>query len=433
MDPAHRAVYLPLRKLEKCDSCAKTEALRLCAACGECTYCSPKCQKDDWPNHKTKCGKTDRIDLEKFYPFLACMAEESHRNKPLHPAMTHMIINSPNPGSHPMAFPDGSAANLVMLGDPIDVPIDIGSPNWWPTATSDKVRSKMLRRLLREGCALAVATSICLALLSEMYTTTAVSAADSPDGKLKRRTRLTYKSSPIADFGIATGSADVKNQDKLAYFNLSDMSFTCGQDPNDHYWIYFTTIRGEDVLLDCAMFTFNMCLIVNAAPYEDSMPSVAWAPAFFRERTMEQLTPDLHTERKRVSVLRNADMHQAVMHALRGFDDPDVALVCVLMETLAGRRISDIERDLTFRCAVQHCTVLAKVLGTRAWTGWPAPEIAIESDPGELNDLMDEENDEAWFKYMKKWRNKYKKGNADREALGVAFREWEAKNAEKKR
>ncbi|KAJ7464823.1 hypothetical protein B0H11DRAFT_1734080 [Mycena galericulata] len=436
MDAPLRKVYLPLKKLKKCDACSKTITLRLCAACGERTYCSPKCQKQDWPTHKPICGKTDRIDLETFYPFLACLADMSHmrqEDKPIHPAMTHSIVNSPNPGSHPARFPDGSAAKLVLLGEPIDA-MQLGSPKWWPTALSDKVRSKLLRRIVREGYTLPVVTSICLALLAEMYTTTAVSAAASPDGKLQRRTRLTYKSSPIADFGVAAGSADVKNQDKLAYFKISENLFVRGQDPDDHYWIYFTTIRGEDILLDCAMFTFNMCLLVNARPYlPRALGGLEFVPAFFRERTIDRHTPNLHIERTRVSVLRNADMNRAV-GSLKGFSGEDKSLVCGFMEALARRPLSDTEIELTFKCANLHCSVLAATLETRAWASWPAPEVGIEGDPGELDDLKDDgEDDEEWFKYMKAWRSKYKKGNADREALGIAFREWEARNAEKKR
>ncbi|KAJ6582815.1 hypothetical protein B0H10DRAFT_900269 [Mycena sp. CBHHK59/15] len=69
-------------------------------------------------------GKTDRIDLEAFYPFLACLAESGHvrADMPTHPALAHAIYNSPNPGSHPAQFPDGSAANLILLGDPISLP-----------------------------------------------------------------------------------------------------------------------------------------------------------------------------------------------------------------------------------------------------------------------------------------------------------------------
>ncbi|KAJ7078545.1 hypothetical protein B0H15DRAFT_924770 [Mycena belliarum] len=426
-----RKVYLPLEKLERCHACSKTPkspTLKLCAACGERSYCSATCQKKDWPSHKVICGKTDRIDLERYYPFLACMADAFHfnMNKPLHPAMTHAIVNSPNPGSHPTGLPDGSAANLLLLGDPI-LPTETGTEKWWPSAMTPNVRGKLLRRIVREGYTLAVATSICLALLAEMYTTTFVSAADSPHGEIERRSRLTYKSSPIADFGVVAGSADVKNQDKLAYFSLSDMSFFRGQDPDDHYWIYFTTIRGEEILLDCAMFTFNMCIMVNAGPYLcNDLPYIDAAPAFFRERVIGRHAPDLYTERRRMSVLRNDDLNRAVAYPLDGLD---MALVGFFMKTLAGRTMSRTELDLVRKCNNVNCAALAINLERRAWANWPEPPLGIEGDPEER--VCDPEASDAWFEYTTKWRSKNKKGTADKDSLVVAFREFEAQRAQR--
>ncbi|KAJ6611396.1 hypothetical protein B0H10DRAFT_2165830 [Mycena sp. CBHHK59/15] len=416
-----RKVHLPLFKFTKCDACSKTKNLRLCAACGERNYCSAECQKKDWPSHKVAC---DRIDLEAFYPFLACLAESGHvrADMPTHPALAHAIYNSPNPGSHPAQFPDGSAANLILLGDPISLPHEMMSWKWWPTAATDKVRGKMGRRILREGYALPIATAICVALLAEIYTTTAVSAEASSDKKLWRRVRLKYKTSPVSDFGIVTGSAD----------------FIRGQDPDDHYWIYFTTIKGEDVLLDCAMFTFNLCLMIHAAPYLcEGMPPLDFAPAFFRERVLDRSTPELHTERKRMSVLRNESLHRAVVRSLDGFHDPDVDAISSFMASLAGRNVADLEVELALKCGMVNCKALATTLETRNWEKWPAtPYLAIEADPGELDDIRanpgDEEEDQEWFEYMKKWRSRNKKG-ASKEALGVAFREWEAKNAATRR
>ncbi|KAJ6581487.1 hypothetical protein B0H19DRAFT_1115429 [Mycena capillaripes] len=438
-----RAVYLPLAKLEECALCHSVPAspLKLCAACGERAYCSQKCQKEDWTKHKPKCGKTDRINLERFYPFLACLAQtlHVHNDKPPHPGLSHTILNAPNPGCHPVGFPDGSAAKLVVLGDPVQMPNDFGSHKWWPHAMSPNVRGKMFRRISREGYVLPAVMSVCLALLSEMYTTTAVSAADSPDGKPQIRTRLTYKSSPIADFGIAAGSADVKSQDKLAYWQPgaeaedTDASFFRGQDPNDHYWIYFTTIRGEDVLLDCSMFTFNMCLMVHAEPYLFSrMPPLDFAPAFFRERQTSSSTPDLYVERKRVSVLRDTDLHRAVPLPPMALVDPNnmgdsAKLVFQFMSKLADRPLSDTEMDLTFKCSYLNAVYLGETLLKRGWERFPAePPLAIEKDPDER--IYDgSEDDEAWQKHIRK----IKKNKDNKEALRAAFEKWEAREKNK--
>ncbi|KAJ7274191.1 hypothetical protein C8J57DRAFT_1595127 [Mycena rebaudengoi] len=370
-----RTIHLPLSELGKCHECNKKKDLRLCSACGERTYCSAECQKKDWPSHKSSCGKTDRIDIGSFYPFMACLAESAHQHsaKPTHPAVKHTIVNSPNPGSHPAEFPDGSAANLILLGDPISWPREAGDPKWWPSALSPKVRSKLLRRIMREGYALQIATAICIGLLSEIYTTTSVPASESPDGELQRRIRLKYKTSPIMDFGVITGSANVKNQDRLAYLNLTDNSF---------------------------------------------------APAFFRERIISRSTPELHTERRRMSVLRNENLHRV---AASGLECSDFAAVQDFMEGLSGRKMSEVELDLALKYTRMSCGALGVTLQSRVWTTWPKePTLAIEADPGEMVGTG-EGDSEAWYKYMKKWRSQNKKAAANKEALNAAFWEWDAK------
>jgi hypothetical protein len=159
----------------------------------------------------------------------------------VHPVFLHQIVNNPNPNCPPVNFfPfDDWAGKPVILGDQISSPP--GTEEWWPT-TIPTVRSKLFRRIVREGYVLPILTAVCIALLAEIYTTTSGSSAVG-DSK-QRRARLRYLSSPIADFGVAVGSARVINQDKLAYFRLSDGALIRGQDPDQHYWIYFTTVRG---------------------------------------------------------------------------------------------------------------------------------------------------------------------------------------------
>ncbi|KAJ7643762.1 hypothetical protein FB45DRAFT_736580 [Roridomyces roridus] len=434
MDRPPRKVHLPLERLKKCDACSKTTNLKLCSACGERAYCSTECQGKDWSAHKPNCGKTDRIPIEMFYPLLASFGEVLHtsQQKPTHPALRRTIINSPNPGSPATVFPDGSAANLVMLGDFIN-PIQLASSAWWPTALSDKVRRNMMRRIVREGYALPVATSICLALLSGMYTTTFV---PSSNVKLRRRTRLSYKSSPIADFGVATGSVDVKPQDELAYLDASDLSFRGGQEAKEHYWVYFTTIRGENIILDCSMFSLNMCVCVDTYQYlpkdEPSNGPLNFAPAVFSGRDMRQYAPKMHKERKRMSVLRNADLQRIIAESADGgFYHDDIPLVRGFMEALSGRPVPLEEVELTMNVAARSTRILTTVLDTRSWTAWPKePPMGIEGDPGELRGGGESSGSEEWLGFMRKFRKKYNQPDADKEALGRAYRKWRARNAE---
>ncbi len=112
-------------------------------------------------------------------------------------------------------MPDGWEAKLVMFDDryPCDIykTGDAHIMQWFEKAYSEAGAIKFCQRIIHEGYVLPILTSIALAVLAEMYTTT--SGARSK----QRRVRLKYRSSPIADFGIAKGSAVVTGEDKLAY------------------------------------------------------------------------------------------------------------------------------------------------------------------------------------------------------------------------
>ncbi|RDB14623.1 hypothetical protein Hypma_016376 [Hypsizygus marmoreus] len=446
-----RTVYLPLKELDKCAACGKTTSLRLCSSCGERIYCSPECQKGDWPTHKSICGKTDRIDLTTFYPFLALLAESHrlHPDKPLHPALTHAILNSPNPTTLPTAFPDGTSAKLVILGEPVPQE-QYASHRWWPTAASDFVRHKLFRRIGHEGYLVPVLTAVCVALLAEMYTTTYIppSPSSSPSyptpTPTQRRTRLQYRSSPIADFGIATGPASVTPGDRLAYLNLSDDTFECGADPSTHAWLYFTTVRGEEFALDLGgMFLFNLCFAVPADPYGQGMLApVRYAPAYFRDRAQARGTPvEIMRVERRYSVLRDEGLGEAVRWSGRkggvAFEGEDVRRVVEFMERVGGGggrgKVSDVEMDLTMKWCVNGCVALGITMADRAWVKWPKePMLAIETDPGEMDEEEEEEGkgvSEEWFKYVRRWNKKYKKGQISKEVLGDMYRAWAKRQA----
>lgn len=320
--------------------------------------------------------------------------------------MLHQVLSDVNPGSHPCKLPDGSAAKLLVLGDEVPLSHDTNSKMWWPSAISLKVMSKLYRRIMREGFVLPITMSICIALLSEIYTTTA-----NPQSK-ERRVRLRYRSSPISDFGIAAGSVEVKNQDKLAYW-MPDGELIKGQDANDHYWIYFTTVRGEELVLDCAMFTFNMCMIIPStqylSPQEASM--LPFAPAFFRNRMLQKNSPALHTERRRISFLRNENLHAAIRNSIEEYNSPDIKLICDVMDTLAGRTCSSIERDLLMKWVVQDSILLEQNIQRGEWKRYPKDvQLVVEADPEEFDDIDSKTAD--WAKTARKWKREQKTSKA---------------------
>ncbi|KDQ62698.1 hypothetical protein JAAARDRAFT_468726 [Jaapia argillacea MUCL 33604] len=462
-DPIQRSVYLPLSTLDKCAICQKTQGLHLCSSCNERIYCSPNCQKADWTNHKLHCGKTEKIDLATFYPFLAGLSEQSHLNpnKPNPPALAHKILNSPNPycpitpstylSLPPSKYSRDNASKFLLLGPEIH-PILGGGAEWWPTADSDKVRSKLMRRIVRSGYALPILTAICISILAEIYTTTSGKTlscscpnpnADKEGKEGGIRKRLRYRSSPIADFGIAIGSASVTSQDRLTYKFSKDNTILPGQDPTEHYWIYFSTIRGEEVHLDTFMFTHNMCLMVATSPY---MPPGSMAvlpeyvPAAFEDRLHRKLTPDLRKERTRFSVLRDEGLHEAVRNSLEGFYDSDVTKIESFMSKILShpatsptgtpRTLTPTESNLCLSLATQNCDCFPWAIAYphNRWKKWPDSErirMGIEQDPGEL-DYLDEDS-EDWNRYMKRAIKKAKGRTFSRDELGELYKEWREK------
>ncbi|KDQ17207.1 hypothetical protein BOTBODRAFT_144128 [Botryobasidium botryosum FD-172 SS1] len=374
-------VILPLQKIDKCAVCASKKTLRLCSACAERIYCSPECQTKDWKSHKANCKNTSRIDLGLVYPFFAICADGNHLRPevPIHPALQHQVTNSPVPDAHPMRLPDGSSAKIVKLGKPISPGND---SEWWPTAPTPMIRGKLCRRILREGYNLQIHFALALALVSELYTT--------PNDTATKRLRLRYRSSPIADFGMAWGSARVTTQDTFAYV-LPDGTIRRGQDPNDHYWPYFTTAGGEDIAVDFGMFTFNMCMCVQSAPYVPApeRPNLA-CPVFFRDRQVQMETPGMYKERKRWSILRNETVHKALCEN----DTGDLSKpLWDVMDTISSTPCGKVERDLLMMWFLDDKELLShNMLKSEAWTMWPeSPPLAIETHPGETNYSAEEE------------------------------------------
>ncbi|KIM40914.1 hypothetical protein M413DRAFT_28031 [Hebeloma cylindrosporum] len=296
MEVPGRKIYLPLAQLDKCLSCGRAGNEVKLKRVHVALYCSTECQKKDWKAHKPRCGATDRIDLQSYFPLLACGAHSCHTHPKVstHPALTHKILNSPNPTSGEIVkFPNGVEAKLVLLGESLpdwEADMATASETWWPSALDAKVRDKLKRRILEEGNILSIVLATCIALVAELYTTTAIPTSETPKWQpTGRRLRLSYDRSPIADLGIVRGSVRVTPQDRLAYYHLERNTFMMGQDPDDHYWIYFTTLAGEEYSLDCGMMTFNFCKMVQTAPY--CLPTLVYAPVFFYGKERAKALP----------------------------------------------------------------------------------------------------------------------------------------------
>lgn len=346
-----------------------------------------------------------------------------------HPGLDHKILNSPNPGSGDICkFPDGTVAKLILLGDKIDI-IQSATEEWWPTALSPKVRSKLFRRIACEGFVLPIVLATCIAMVAEIYTTTAIPPTETPDCQYtgRRRVRLYHNRSPLADFGVAKGSARVTGQDRMAYYNIDKNEFMMGQDPQDHYWIYFITVSGEEYFLDCGMMTFNMCLMINGDPYcKYGLPDLSFVPAFWYGHENRRLMPTTELTgrkpHKRFSILRDQEISD-ILEPTEYFDY-DEETVCDLMDKIANRPCTPLEKKLLMQFLPNAAKVLRLNMQNREYLNFPKePQIAIEKDPGELAELPDNE-DEAFEKYLKKCCRRYKRGKVSPEGMHKAFRTW---------
>lgn len=315
-------------------------------------------------------------------------AAHLHKDKPIHFAVQHNIINNCNPDAAPIELPDGRAARLVVVDDRQPVKYEYGTADvmrWWPLAQSNSVADKLQRRIMGSGYVLPILTAIAGALLSEIYTTT--SGAGSP----QRRVRLRYRSSPIADFGICHGSARVVAEDRLLFYSMKTQKFIDGQDPDDHYWLYFTSLKGEEVFLDCAMFPFNFTQLIRTTGYFPPSPDmyglIDLVPCFWSEREIRKHCVSLYTERDRVSVLRNEKLQNAMRHCSVHFTNEDLKTFYSFMASFSKKELTGMEKRLFKGCLELHCHKLGDVLDSQLWKTYPKfPQIALDLDPNETMD-----------------------------------------------
>ena len=126
----------------------------------------------------------------------------------------------------------------------------------------------MTSYIITEGRLLPIVYATTIAMVSQIYTTAVPESQPTNQFTGRRRVRLQYHRSSIADIGIAKGSCiSVTAQDRLAYCNADTGELFMGQDPTDHYWIYLTTLTGQEIFLDCRMFTFNFTAMTDVFKY----------------------------------------------------------------------------------------------------------------------------------------------------------------------
>ena len=329
-------------------------------------------------------GETDRIELRSFYPFLGLIVEQFHNSVALegHPALNRVIVGLPKR----IRQADGTACTVISLGDPVSFDELVKKPEaWWPRYPSATDARRLRDRITREGNTLLINTAICIALLAELYTTTSDVEVKRQDWQFHHRTRLTVGSCPVADFGIMSGSVSGPCIGQLAYYDAVAKSTTYGQDPRDHYWIYFTTIRGEVLYLDCGLHTLSPGDVLKADPYvaDHLTERFTLIPAFLRDSAARKTMANIHTERSRTSVLKNTEILEALLRNQRQFEKENGELYSQFMQNISGKETSARDKRLvTPFVQVTRAQIRANLLNAR-WRGYP-PEPTLVSDVHDL-------------------------------------------------
>jgi hypothetical protein len=389
--------------------------------------------------------QTEHVDLGRFWPFFAYLSEMCRIDpaRPLHPAIMRKIVNNPIPNDD-FEIVNGVATNPVVLGEPIRMDQMIGRA-WWPSAISDQMRRELFWRIMREGHSVQVLLSILISLMAEMYTTNhdpeKAPTKDPAEEQFShnKRFRLQSGSNAVIDFGICKGEADVKEGDTLGYFTdfpRDPTKFIRGQDPKDHYWIYFKTIR-EEFTLDLCMFTFNFGLCVRATQYQPhhfpGAPEINDVGAFFLTREYRRDTPKLQWETERFSVLQNEELWNTVR--TRNFREADTGALISFMDLVTSRPSTRQEQCFLISWTTKHRRMLASNLYHKEYLQYPpTPPVGINYDPGQEERIRPpEDEEEAFITYIRKKTRLARKGKIGADELVENLRAWNTFSPEEKR
>jgi hypothetical protein len=240
------------------------------------------------------------------------------------------------------------------------------------------------RRIHHEGryVAFKAALAVCLGMLTELYAS---------GGVAPRRTGLSFCSFPIADFGISKGAVFLQEEAPLAYKWADSKAppFTF-LNPDDHYWIYLTTARGEELVLDCLNPSWQVHSVIQATPYmSDFGRKIVCAEGmifnpYFQTSDQDRTSLLRHTEHRRHSILRDSNMHQLVNLS----DHPPTMSECINLFAFAdaftgafraGHHVfEDVDTGFIFMTTIErYAEMLQATLEKGTWRNFPSPPEVV--------------------------------------------------------
>ncbi|KAJ3574393.1 hypothetical protein NP233_g1794 [Leucocoprinus birnbaumii] len=403
-----RTVSVPLQKLEKCHQCGATQGLRLCNSCASAVYCSPECQKKAWKEHKKLCAHSHQINLKNFHPYIAYLFENLRRNRdpgiPVHHSFGRKIISATVPRVIKSSCPTEVVRHKVTLGGDHDLAYGYGLPTWWKGNDDRDQVMKLYYQAIREVHIPELTAAICMTLLAEIYSSDFARNMDDMFGgdvtpqlanekkdkydQKKPCFRLEYGKRPISDFGICRGS--IRGTENAVqvwdYYDPRTGKVTTLTDPDNYYWLYFKTLTGEELTLDCCSYSFGMEAFVDASSCVHKLPEhmrvtlSARCPAFFRTRQDQTHQPYDLVEEKRFSVMHNTRLHDALTTRSPQDETPEQkAIIRDFLNEMLGRQCTEDEEEKV-RSYRLHATVsVNEVLSQGYWKEWDKPVLYREN------------------------------------------------------
>lgn len=333
-------------------------------------------------------AQSQKINLRTFYPILAYLVDYFRRvgepNTPFHPAMQSKILQAPIPAPRKAPRPNERLRQVVVLGEEYHLEQPGALANWWHgkqgllTGVDDQM--KLMFQVLREINTFEITIAICLVLLTDLY------SAEDPldDGPAGPYYRLEYGQDPISDFGICKGKirGTTHYVQVWAYRDAKTGTEHTYNDPDNHYWIYFKTLTGDEVTLDCNSYSFGMETLVDVETLIKKIPDYmvidynTRVPALLRGRMDRGAQPYALIEEKRFSVMRDTRLHQAILTRFPNDDTPeDKRIIREFMEKVLGQEVEKRQEDRLWRYRMFGSLMLREVLEGQMWKSLGKPII----------------------------------------------------------
>jgi hypothetical protein len=175
------------------------------------------------------------------------------------------------------------------------------------------------------------------------------------------------------------------------------------QDPDEHYWVYFTTAKNEELILDCGLLPFDHWSFAESYAYgvpSDKNRQKGRRPCYFRTVEQDAVSHYQHTEYQRHSVLQDPGLAQIftrpasesinintfeIQFYLSKFTDRPVTSRAELERRLVEERVQFTVEMARTSFVMRDCffemSWLGEVLESREWEKFPAVPVLYTPDP----------------------------------------------------